>query len=144
MAALEVTPRASSPQDSTFQAFEAPTIPSSEGGVPSNPPQRRYATRRPPTSPPSEPSVRRIPPKRIRTSSPGELSRHSQPNPRAPTDSQHPSGIFPEAIIKRPMVTAPPIEGNSDYRARPFHFELYFDLKAMRQQPELRDSFGLL
>ena len=144
MAALEVTPRASSPQDSTFQAFEAPTVPSSKGGVPSNPLQRRYATRRPPTSPPPEPSVRRIPPKRIRTSGPGELSRHSQPDPRAPTNSQRPSGISPEAIIKRPMVTVPPIEGNSDCRARSFHFELYFDPKAMRQQLELRDSFGLL
>ena len=59
-------------------------------------------------------------------------------------DSQHPSGIAPEAIIKRPMVTAPPIEGNSDCRARSFHSELYFDNEAMRQQLNLRDSFGLL
>ena len=42
------------------------------------------------------------------------------------------------------MVTALPIEGNSDYKARPFHYELYFDIEAMRQQPQLRDSFGLL
>ena len=42
------------------------------------------------------------------------------------------------------MVTAPPIEENSDCRARPFHFELYFDLEVMRQQQELRDSFRLL
>ena len=42
------------------------------------------------------------------------------------------------------MVTALPIEGNSDYRAKPFHSEKYFDLEVMRQQPELRDSFGLL
>ena len=42
------------------------------------------------------------------------------------------------------MVTAPLIEGNSDYRAKSFHFELYFDIEAMRQQPDLRDSFGLL
>ena len=69
---------------------------------------------------------------------------HSQPDPRAPTDSQRPLGISSKAIIKRPMVTTPPIEGNSDCRARPFHFELYFDLEAMQQQPELRDSFGLL
>ncbi|RVW41450.1 hypothetical protein CK203_094075 [Vitis vinifera] len=27
------------------------------------------------------------------------------------------------------MVTAPPIEENSDCRAKPFHFELYFDLE---------------
>ena len=42
------------------------------------------------------------------------------------------------------MVTVPPIEGNSDCRARPFHFEIYFDLEAMRQQVELRNLFRLL
>ena len=42
------------------------------------------------------------------------------------------------------MVIAQPIEGNSDCRARLFHSELHFDQKAMRQQPELRDSYGLL
>ena len=42
------------------------------------------------------------------------------------------------------MVTAPPIPGNLDYKVKPFHFELYFDMEAMRQQPNLRDSFGLL
>ena len=140
----EQRPRAFSPQYSTFQAPEAPTVPSSEGGVSSNPPQHRYETRRPPTSPPLEPSVCHTPTKRARTSGPGESSRHSQPDPRAPTNSQRSSSISPEAIIKRPMVTAPPIEGNSDYRARPFNSKLYFDLEAIRQQPELRDSFGLL
>ncbi|KAL6318382.1 hypothetical protein AAG906_040551 [Vitis piasezkii] len=84
---------------------------------------RRYLTWRPPTSSPSKPSVHRIPPKRVRTSGPGETSRH------------HPSGIALEAIIKRPMVTPPPIEGNSDCRARSFHSELYFNIEAMRQQP---------
>lgn len=67
-----------------------------------------------------------------------------QPDSQGVGDSQHPSGIAPEAIIKRPMVTAPPIEGNSDCRARSFHSELYFNIEAMRQQPNLRDSFGLL
>ncbi|RVW19521.1 hypothetical protein CK203_113470 [Vitis vinifera] len=32
--------------------------------------------------------------------------------------------MAPEVIIKRPMVTQPPIEGNLDCRARPFHSEL--------------------
>lgn len=73
-----------------------------------------------------------------------------QPDSQGVGDSQHPSGIAleaiiaPEAIIKRPMVTAPPIKGNSDCRARSFHSELYFNIEAMRQQPNLRDSFGLL
>ena len=42
------------------------------------------------------------------------------------------------------MVTQPPIEGNLDCRARPFHFELSFDRKTVRLQLELRDSFHLL
>nr|CAN64057.1 hypothetical protein VITISV_024949 [Vitis vinifera] len=100
--------------------------------MPFNPPQRLYETQRPPTSPPLEPSVRRTPAKRARTSGLGESSRHSQPDPQAPADSQRPFGISPETIIKRPMVTALPIEDNSDCRARPFHSELYFDLEAMR------------
>ena len=100
----EQRPRASPPQDLS-QAPEAPTIPSSKGGVPSSPPWRKYATRRSPTSPPPEPSVRCIPPKKARTSGPGESSKHAQPDPQAPVDSQRPSGIAPEAIIKRPMVT---------------------------------------
>nr|CAN65066.1 hypothetical protein VITISV_008585 [Vitis vinifera] len=100
----EPRPKASSPQDSTFQAPEASNVPFSKGGVPSNPPQCRYATRRPPTSPPPKPSIRRIPPKRAKTLGPKESFRHSQPDPRVPTDSQHPSGISPEAIIKRLMM----------------------------------------
>ena len=128
----EPRPRASPPWDSTSQAPEAPTVPSSEGGVPFNPSQHRYAIRRPPTSPPPESSARRTPAKRAKTLSPGESSRHSQPDPWAPRDSQRPSGISPEAIIKRPMVTAPPIEGNLDYRARPFHSKLYFDIEVIQ------------
>ena len=134
----EPRPKACSPQDSTSQAPEAPTIPSFEGGVPSNPPQHRYETRRPLTTPGTtssrpETSIRRTPAKRVRTSGLGKSSRSSQPDPRAPIDSQRPFSMSPEAIIKRPMVTAPPIKGNSDCRAKPFHSELYFDLKVMRQ-----------
>ena len=79
LASREARPRAPSPQDSS-QAPQVPIIPSSEGGVPSSPPQRRYLTRRPPTSPPPKPSVHPIPPKRAKTSGPGEMSRHSQPD----------------------------------------------------------------
>ena len=42
------------------------------------------------------------------------------------------------------MVTQPPIERNLDYRARPFHSELCFDMETFRQQTELRESFHLL
>ena len=142
-ASCETRPSASIPQDSS-QASQAPTVPSSKGGVPYSPPQRRYSTQRSPTSSPPKPSVHRIPPKTVRTSGPEETSRHAQPDSQGLADTQHLSGIAPEAIIKRHMVTEPPIEGNSDYRARPFHSELYFDIEAMQQQSDLRDSFGLL
>ncbi|RVW70402.1 hypothetical protein CK203_056697 [Vitis vinifera] len=52
--------------------------------------------------------------------------------------------MTPEMIIKRPMLTQPPIEGNLDCRARPFHSELCFDVATFRLQPQLRDSFHLL
>ena len=126
----EQRPRASPLPDSS-QAPKAQTILSSEGGVPSSPLQRRYAMRRPPMFPPSEPSVRRVPPKRARTSGLAESSRHPQPDPRAPIDSQIPSGLGPETIIKRPMVTVPLIEGNSDCRTRYFHSKLYFDIEVL-------------
>ena len=42
------------------------------------------------------------------------------------------------------MVTQPPIEGNLDCRARPFHSELCFDRETFRHQLELKDSFHLL
>ncbi|RVW84217.1 hypothetical protein CK203_045262 [Vitis vinifera] len=80
--------------------------------------QHRYETRRPPTTP-------------------GATTSH-------PKNSEVPSDLSPEFIVRRPMLTAPPIEGNSDCRARPFHSELYFDQEAMRQQLELRDSYDLL
>nr|CAN59855.1 hypothetical protein VITISV_007249 [Vitis vinifera] len=110
----------------------APTIPPSEGGVPSNPPQRRYETRRPPTTPgasTSRPkrSVRCPPTKKAKVSGPEESSAPPQPQPPA-TESQIPSRMTLEAII----------------RAKPFHFKLCFDIETFRQQPELRDSFRLL
>ena len=42
------------------------------------------------------------------------------------------------------MLTQPPIEGNLDCRARPFHSELCFDIATFRLQPELAQSFNLL
>ncbi|RVW66563.1 hypothetical protein CK203_064614 [Vitis vinifera] len=55
-----------------------------------------------------------------------------------------PVGLPPETVIRRPMIAGPPIEGNLDCRDRSFHSETYFDIEALRQQPELRDSFRLL
>ncbi|RVW72109.1 hypothetical protein CK203_054776 [Vitis vinifera] len=46
-------------------------------------------------------------------------------------DFEVPFDLSPESIIRRPMLTTPPIEGNSDCRARPFYSELYFDQEAI-------------
>ncbi|RVW71058.1 hypothetical protein CK203_061485 [Vitis vinifera] len=67
-----------------------------------------------------------------------------QPSQPPPAESQIPSGMAPEVLIRRPMVAQPPIEGNLDCRARPFHSELCFNTTTFRFQPELRDSFHLL
>ena len=42
------------------------------------------------------------------------------------------------------MAAQPPIEGNLDFRARPFHSELCFDIATFRFQSKLVDSFHLL
>ncbi|RVW24518.1 hypothetical protein CK203_090879 [Vitis vinifera] len=86
---------------------------------------------------------------RVSAVSPSRPSQPSQPasepqSSQPPSDSQIPSGMTPEMIIKRPMLTQPPIEGNLDCRARPFHSELCFDVATFRLQPQLRDSFHLL
>ncbi|RVW20785.1 hypothetical protein CK203_108307 [Vitis vinifera] len=60
---------------------------------------------------------------------------------RKPNQKRIPSGMTLEVVIRRPMVTQPPIEGNLDCRARPFHSELCFDTTTFRIQPELKDSF---
>ena len=128
---------------------QPPAIPSSVEGAPPSPPLRRYETRRPPTTL-GESSSRpkklssRPPKKKARVSALVEpLEPSLEPQPPT-TESQIPSGMTPEVIIKRPMVTQPPIEGNLDCRARPFHYELCFDRETFRLQPELRDSFHLL
>ncbi|RVW64048.1 hypothetical protein CK203_051103 [Vitis vinifera] len=51
---------------------------------------------------------------------------------------------YPRDPYQASMIVGPPIEGNLDCRDRSFHSETYFDIEALRQQPELRDSFRLL
>ena len=83
---------------------------------------------------PSPPPIKKSPP-------PTKKPQPSQP----PAQESHiPSGMTPEVLIKHPMVTQPPIEGNLDCRVRPFHSELSFDTATFRLQLELRDSFRLL
>ncbi|KAL6340556.1 hypothetical protein AAG906_010464 [Vitis piasezkii] len=67
--------------------------------APMSPPSRRYETRRPPT--------------------PGQIFPELKPQPSQPpaTESQIPSSMTPKVVIRRPMVTQPPIKGNLDCRA---------------------------
>nr|CAN62613.1 hypothetical protein VITISV_006462 [Vitis vinifera] len=66
-----------------------------------------------------------------------------KPQPPLP-EPQIPSEISPEAVIRRPMLTQPPIEGNLDCKSRPFHSELCFDTTTFQLRPELAQSFHLL
>ncbi|RVW63986.1 hypothetical protein CK203_049398 [Vitis vinifera] len=126
-------------------------VPPPVEGAPMSPPVRRYHTRA--SSQPPKKKAKVSEPTLIDLSEPEELATESPPSQPAlepqpsrppPTDSQIPSHGLPEMIIKRPMLTQPPIEGNLDCRARPFHSELCFDVAAFRLQPQLRDSFHLL
>ena len=116
--------------------------------MPPSPPQRKYETRRPPTTPGAsnsrpKKSIHRPPAKKARVPGPRESSTPPQPWP--PTiESQIPSRMTSEGLIRRPMVTQPPIEGNLDCQAWSFHYELCFDRETFRYQSELRDSFHLL
>ena len=129
-------PRASPVRDSMTEPPQPPIMPPSEDGALPSPHQRRYQTRRPPTTPgasSSHPkkSVSRPPTKKARVSSPVEPSEPPQPHP--PTiESQIPSRMTSKVIIRRPMVTQPPIDGNLDCWARPFHSELCFDRETFR------------
>nr|CAN77500.1 hypothetical protein VITISV_032143 [Vitis vinifera] len=148
-----------------FEPPRPPRVPPPVEGAPMSPPVRRYQTRassQPPKkktkvskptlidlSEPEEPSSEPQPsqpsqPPPTDSQIPSGMSSEPQPSQPLPTDSQIPSGMAPKVIIRRPMLTQPPIEGNLDCRARPFHSELCFDAATFRLQPELRDSFHLL
>ena len=97
-------PRALPARGSTSKAPQAPAIQPSAGGVPSNPPQHRYETRRPPTIPgvsTSRPKrlVRCPSAKKAKVSGLGESS--APPQPLAPaTESQIPFRMTLKAIIR--------------------------------------------
>ncbi|XP_034679913.1 gibberellin-regulated protein 14-like [Vitis riparia] len=124
-------------QDSMTEPPQPLAIPPSEDGASSSPPQRRYQTRRPPTTPrasSSRPkkSASRPSTKKARVSAPVKPSEPPS-EPQSPTtESQIPYGMTPEVVIRRPMVTQPPIEGNLDCRVRSFHSELCLDRETFR------------
>ncbi|RVW87078.1 hypothetical protein CK203_048388 [Vitis vinifera] len=73
---------------------------------------------------------------------PGEPSHAPQAEP--PTEEPRFLWDYSRDRYQASHDSGPPIEGNLDCRDRSFHSETYFDIEALRQQPELRDSFRLL
>ncbi|KAL6310744.1 hypothetical protein AAG906_028238 [Vitis piasezkii] len=118
-------PRETPVQGSIPEPPQPLVVPPPVEDAPMSPPSRRYETRRPPTTPGASSS---------RAKKSASLSQ-----PPA-IESQIPSGMTPEVVIERPMVTQPPIEGNLDYRARSFHSELCFDIATFRLHSS-SDSF---
>ena len=140
-------------QDSIPEPPHPLVIPPPIEDAPLSPPSRQYGTMRPPTTPgasssQAKKSGSRPPKKKAKVAAPIESSEPSLEPPSKPqlsqppaTKSQIPLGMTPEVVIRRPMVTQPPIKDNLDSRARPFHSELCFDIATFKLQPELRDSF---
>ena len=120
-----------------------------EGSSSMAPTQRRYHTRVGPTpNASSHPRpYRRAPPsKRARTSGLGESSTS---RPRAPPSPPYQGiagapDLSPASIIRRPFFHCSPIQGNVDYSGRDLHGEVYYDLPAFAEAPELRDSMLLV
>ncbi|XP_059593058.1 uncharacterized protein LOC132253830 [Vitis vinifera] len=75
--------------------------------------------------------------------SPAPPAEPQEPQPPLP-EPQIPAEIAPKEIIRRSMLTQPPIEGNLDCRAQPFHSELCFDIATFQLRPKLAQSFHLL
>ena len=136
-------------QGSMTEPSQPLAIPPSVDDAPLSSPSRRHETRRPPTTPGAGSSrAKKLgshpPKKKARISAPLEPSKpSSEPQPPA-IESQILSGMTPEVVIRRPMVTQPPIKSNLDCRARPFHSEFCFYKATFRLQSELKDSFHLL
>ena len=113
------------------------------------PAQRRYHTRVGPTPPsPLHPRLaQRAPsPKRARTSGPGKSSTS---RPRAPPSTPYQGiagalDLSAASIIRRPYFHCSPISGNTDCSERDLHGEVYYDLPAFAEDPELRDSILLM
>ncbi|RVW77949.1 hypothetical protein CK203_048230, partial [Vitis vinifera] len=73
---------------------------------------------------------RREPSSRVLESHPTHLSQSHLQRTRIPADSSRDR-------YQASHDSGPPIEGNLDCRDRSFHSETYFDIEALRQQPEL-------
>ncbi|KAL6326248.1 hypothetical protein AAG906_004745 [Vitis piasezkii] len=126
----------SSPSNRKKSLRKEPVPDSAPEPSPPKPPARRYLTRSGVSSPVSSPVQSPVP-------SPAPQEKSQEPQAPLP-EPQIAAEVAPEEVIRRPMLTQPPIEGNLDCRARPFHSELCFDIAAFQVRPELAQSFQLL
>ena len=106
---------------------------------------RRYQTRMGPRAPSPVPQrrVRRArPSKRARTSGPGESSSSPpQPSPvTSATEATSSPQLSPASRIRRPLFVGNPIPGNVRLYRRPFHQASYYDVPALRAEPEIQRS----
>ena len=134
-------------QGSTSEPLRPLVVPPPVEDAPLSPSVRRYLTRsggRPPQKKARVADSEPIDLTELSLEPSSELPAEPQSSQLPPTESHISLGMTPEELIRRPMVTQSPIEGNLECRARPFHSELCFDIATFRLQPELRDSFHLL
>ena len=123
----------------------------SQASVAAAPTSRRYNIRVgpvPPSLPYPRPTRRASPSKRAQTSGPGE-SLSSRPRERQSPPTQGPTVYLPldlslASIIRRPYFHCNPIPRNADCSERDLHNEIYYDLPAFSEYPELRDSMRLV
>ncbi|RVW72997.1 putative mitochondrial protein [Vitis vinifera] len=111
---LPRAPRKAPMQSSMTEPSQPLVLSPSVEDAPLSSPSRRYETRRPPTTPrvsssSAKKSGSHPPKKKVRISAPLEPSEPQPPQPPV-TKSQIPSRMTPEVVIRRPMVTQPPIE----------------------------------
>ena len=115
------------------------------------PAPRRYHTRVSPISPSPphpRPSLRIPSSKRARTSKSRESSSSRPPELQSPP-TQGPIGVLPPdlspaSIMRRPYFHCSLILGNADCSERDLHNEIYYDLPAFAEDPELKDSMRLV
>ncbi|XP_010662487.1 anther-specific proline-rich protein APG-like [Vitis vinifera] len=98
-----------------------------------------------PVSSPNPSSVATPVPSPVQSPVPSPAPQKKLKKSQAPLpEPQIQSEVAPEEVIRRPMLTQPPIEGNLDCRSWPFHSDLCFDIAAFQVRPELAQSFQLL
>ena len=102
----------------------------------------------PPSPPHPRPSRRAPPSKRARTSGPGESSSSRPQEPQSPPHQglarAPPLDLSPASIIRQPLFYYNPIPRNADCSGRDLHDEVHYDLLALAEDPELRDSMLLV